>query len=472
MSVPVPDRSIAETTAAIGAGDVSAVALTEQYLERIAAHDRSLNVYRTVTADLALEQATAVDAAVGHGEPLGPLAGIPVALKDNIAVAGVRLTAGTHYRRDVLAAEDAPAYAALRAAGAVLLGKLNMSEWAIGGTNQNIHYGDVHNPWDPARVSGGSSGGSGAAIGADLALATLGTDTGGSIRLPASLNGCCGLRGTGGLVSNRGSIPVAWTFDAIGPLARRAEDVAAVLQVIAGHDHEDPISSGVPVGDYVGALERDISGMRIGLLSGYYLDALDDDFRIQLLAAAEQFAALGATVEEVALPDHEAAIEWTAELLLAEAAAFHHERLRDTPGMFASDVLTRLRRGESITGPNYGRGRQWQRTWQRQVLDALSGSDLLMCAGASRPAPLAAESDPLQMTGVLARFTSMWVLSRTPVMAVPCGFVDELPVAMQLVARPFDEASILRAAHAYQGVTRWHLRRPDPARWSTAGVTA
>ena len=216
----------------------------------------------------------------------------------------------------------------------MLLGKLSMSEWAIGATNQNIHYGDVHNPWDTTRVSGGSSGGSGAAIGADLAAATLGTDTGGSVRIPAALNGCCGLRPTAGRVSNRGSIPVAWTFDTIGPLARRAEDVAVMLHVIAGYDHDDPVTVDVPVGDYAGGLGLGVRGLRVGVLRGWQ-DGLDADLRARLEAAAAQLEGLGAELVEAELTGLDEAIEWTAELLLAEAAWVHRERLRDCPEIFA-----------------------------------------------------------------------------------------------------------------------------------------
>jgi aspartyl-tRNA(Asn)/glutamyl-tRNA(Gln) amidotransferase subunit A len=463
---PPPDRSIAETTAAIAAGEVSAVELARAYLDRIDASDPALNVYRTVTRELALEQAAAVDDAARAGRPLGPLAGVPVALKDNIAVRGVEMTAGSRHRAGVVAEEDAPVYTRLRDAGAVLLGKLSMSEWAIGATNQNIHYGDVHNPWDPSRVSGGSSGGSGAAIGADLAAATLGTDTGGSVRIPAALNGCCGLRPTAGRVSNRGSIPVAWTFDTIGPLARRAEDVAAMLQVTAGFDHDDPVTADVPVGDYVGALGVGVRGLRVGVL-GDWQDALDADFRARLAAAATQLEDLGAELVDVELSGLDEAIEWTAELLLAEAAWVHRERLRNCPEIFADDVLRRLHRGESISGAHYGRGREWQRAWRRRVLDALSGCDVLLLASATRHAPTAAESEPLAMTGVLARYTGVWVLSRTPALSVPIGFVQDMPVGMQLVGRPFEEGVLLRTAAAYQSATDWHLRRPDSARWAS-----
>jgi aspartyl-tRNA(Asn)/glutamyl-tRNA(Gln) amidotransferase subunit A len=461
---PPPDRSIAETTALIGAGKLSAVELARTYLDRIDAFDPALNVYRTVTRELALEQAGAVDEAARAGRPLGPLAGVPVALKDNIAVSGFEMTAGTRHRAGVVADEDAPVYERLRDAGAVLLGKLSMSEWAIGATNQNIHYGDVHNPWDPTRVSGGSSGGSGAAIGADLAAATLGTDTGGSVRIPAALNGCCGLRPTAGRVSNRGSIPVAWTFDTIGPLARRAEDVAAVLHVIAGYDHEDPVTVDTPVGDYAGGLRVGVRGMRVGVLRAWQ-DELDADLRARLEAAASQLESLGAELVEAELTGIDEAIEWTAELLLAEAASVHRERLRDCPEIFADDVLRRLRRGESISGAHYGRGREWQRAFRRRVLDALAGCDLLLVPSAARHAPTAAESEPLAMTGVLARYTGVWVLSRTPALSVPIGFVEDMPVAMQLVGHPFEEGLLLRAAAAYQSATDWHLRRPVGASW-------
>jgi aspartyl-tRNA(Asn)/glutamyl-tRNA(Gln) amidotransferase subunit A len=330
----------------------------------------------------------------------------------------------------------------------------------------------VHNPWDTARVSGGSSGGSGAAIGADLAHVTLGTDTGGSIRIPAALNGCCGLRPTAGRVSNRGSVPVAWTFDTIGPLARRAQDAAAALSVIAGLDPADPVTSDRPVADYAALAAGSVEGLRVGVLTGTWRAGIDDGFGARLDAAAGTLEELGATLAEVELDDHEEAIEWTAELLLAEAAWVHRERLRDCPEIFAGDVLTRLRRGEAITGPHYGRGRQWQRAWRRKVLGALSGSDVLLLPAAARHAPTAAESEPLAMTGVLARFTGAWVLARTPVLTVPVGFVEGMPVAMQLVGRHWEEGTLFRVAAAYQSVTDWHLRRPDPAAWRGRAAVA
>ncbi|MBV9007082.1 MAG: Asp-tRNA(Asn)/Glu-tRNA(Gln) amidotransferase GatCAB subunit A, partial [Solirubrobacterales bacterium] len=240
--------SVVDLVRQVRAGEQSALELTEVYLERIGSAEPQLNAFRTVTADAARRRAHEIDEQVRAGGEPGPLAGVPVALKDNIAVAGVPLTAGTGFLADNMAGSDAWVTRALLDAGAVLLGKLHMAEWAIGGTTHNVHFGPGHNPWDRGRVPGGSSGGSAAAVAADLAPVTLGSDSGGSIRIPAALCGVVGLRPTLGRVSTRGSLAVSWSFDAIGPLARRAEDVAAVLGVIAGYDREDPVCVEVPVG--------------------------------------------------------------------------------------------------------------------------------------------------------------------------------------------------------------------------------
>jgi aspartyl-tRNA(Asn)/glutamyl-tRNA(Gln) amidotransferase subunit A len=443
-------------------GRLSAAELTAAYLARIERFEPELNSFRTIDADRALARAREIDDAVARGEDPGPLAGVPIALKDNIAIAGVRMSAASGFRRDVAPeTEDAPVTAALKRSGAVLLGSLHMSEWAIGGTTQNVHFGYGHNAWDRDRVPGGSSGGSGAAAAAGLALVTIGTDTGGSIRLPASLNGVVGLRPTHGRVSNRASIPVAWSFDTIGPLARRAEDVALVLGAIAGYDAGDPASVDVPMDDYVAALGRGVDGLRVGVLGGSFRAApLTDAVRVRLDEAERVLGGLGITLEEATLDGLERAIELTADLLLAEAAAFHADRLASNPDGFAKDVQTRLRRGQGVTGPAYGAGRQEQREWRRKVVELLDEHDVLLSPACPIPAPLAAESDPLPMTAVLAHFTGVWVLAGVPALVVPIGFVDGMPVAMQLIGRHFDEGRLLALAHAYQQVTDCHLQRP------------
>lgn len=454
---------VREAAGLIAAGEISSVALVEAYLERIERHDAALNVYRTVMGEAARQAAREAERVVLAGEPHGPLHGVPVALKDNIEVEGVRMTAGTSVLRDHVASRDAPVVTRLREAGAIILGKLHMAEWAIGATTQNIHFGDCHNPWDPARTAGGSSGGSGAALAADLAPATLGTDTGGSVRIPAAVNGVSGLRASFGRVPNTGTIPVAWTFDAVGPMARRAEDVARLLEVIGGHDPDDPASADVPNGGYEAALELGAEGLRIGLLTGDYRDTLPKAAAIPLDVAAGVLVGMGADVEPVEVRGLDEAIEWTAELLLAEAACFHRERLDSSPEVFAPDVLKRLRRGDAISGPHYGRGRQAQRAWRRSILLAMEPYDLLLAPAVPEIAPLLAESEPLETTGRLARYMSTAVLARLPALVVPIAFAGgrkPMPLAMQLIGRPYDEATILRAAHAYQQISDFHERRP------------
>ena len=264
------------------------------------------------------------------------------------------MTAGSTFLRDNIAVADAEVVTRLRRAGAIILGKLNMHEWAIGGTTRNPHYGPCRNPWDSSRIPGGSSGGSGAAIAADMALVTLGTDTGGSVRIPAALNGICGLRPTVGRVSNRGVVPVSWSFDTVGPMARRAEDVAYLLQVLAGYDPEDLTSIDQPVEDYLATLRQGVKGLRIGLLGGHFQTEPQPAIVQLITQAAQVYEELGAHVEEFALSDAEITIERTSEMLLAEAASYHHARLAERPEGFGPDVLTRLQIGAGVTGSQYG----------------------------------------------------------------------------------------------------------------------
>ena len=440
---------------------LSPVELVQSYLDRIESINPSLNVYLTVMADEALATAKAAEQAVTAGDALGPLHGIPIALKDNCEVAGVRMTGGNKFLRDHIAATDAEVVSRLRQAGAIILGKLNMHEWAIGGTTRNPHYGPCRNPWDPTRIPGGSSGGSGAAVAADMALATLGTDTGGSVRIPAALNGVCGLRPTMGRVSNRGVIPVSWSFDTVGPLARRAEDIAHMLQVLAGYDPQDLTSADQPVGNYLAGLNEGVRGLRIGLLGGHFQKEPQPAVVTLINQAAQVYENLGAQVEEIELTDAAATVERTSEMLLAEAAAFHQARLTERSEDFGPDVLTRLRIGAQVSGSQYGRNRQEQRRWQRQLQQTFERYDILLAPTCGIPAPIIEESEGVETTRLLARFTYPLSLAQVPVLSVPCGFTeDQLPVGMQLMAPAWAEARILRAAHAYQQATDWHMQQP------------
>jgi aspartyl-tRNA(Asn)/glutamyl-tRNA(Gln) amidotransferase subunit A len=291
--------------------------------------------------------------------------------------------------------------------------------------------------------------------------AALGTDTGGSIRIPACLNGVSGLRATVGRVSNAGTIPVAWSFDAVGPIARTARDVARVLGVIAGFDSRDPVSADEPTPDYEGELARGVDGVRVVRVRGYFSERASPELEAAIDAAAGMLTGAGATVEEVEFPGVEETVDWAAQLLLAEAAAYHAERLRDDPDGFQPDVLLRLQQGAAVSGPRYAEGRQQQRLWRRRMLEVLGEDDVLLTPACPVEAPRIADSDPVRTTAELAACLTPFVLVQLPALTVPCGFGPEgMPLGMQLVGRPFAEATLLRVAHAYQDATDWHRRHP------------
>lgn len=452
---------ITEAVRMIRARQLSPMELVRAYLGQIEKLNPSVNAYLTVTAEEALAAATAAEQAVMHGEAVGSLPGIPVALKDNCDVAGVRMTAGTKFLRDNVAAADSEAVARLRRAGAIFLGKLNMHEWAIGATTRNPFFGPCRNPWDRQRIPGGSSGGSGAALAADMTLAAIGTDTGGSVRIPAALNGISGIRPTVGRVSNRGVVPVSWTFDTVGPMARRAEDIAHLLQVVAGYDPEEPTSIDVPVPDYLSEIHQEVKGLRIAVLGGHFRTEPEPAVTEAVQHAAQVYAELGAHLEEVELPGAEEAIDRMSELILTEAAAYHQARREERPEDFGQDVMTRLKRGAAVTGVQYALAREAQRRWQRQLEQVFVSYDLLLAPTCGIPAPLIEESEGVETTRLLTRFTYPLNLALVPVLSLPCGFnAGGLPISLQVAARHWQETLVLRAAWAYQQATDWHLRRP------------
>jgi aspartyl-tRNA(Asn)/glutamyl-tRNA(Gln) amidotransferase subunit A len=435
--------------------------LLRAYLERIEKLNPALNVYLTVLSEDALAAASAAEQAVMRGETLAPLHGVPIALKDNCDVAGVRMTAGAKFLRDNVSTTDSAVATRLQQAGAILLGKLHMHEWAIGATTRNPHFGPCRNPWDRERIPGGSSGGSGAALAADMTLGAIGTDTGGSVRIPAALNGVSGIRPTVGRVSIRGVVPVSWTFDTVGPMARRAEDVAHLLHIVAGYDSEEPTSVDAPTPDYFADLHSGVKGLRVGLLGGHFQTEPEPAVASAVRQAARVFADLGSHVEEVVLHGAEDVIDRMSELILTDAAAFHRTRMEEHPEDFGQDVLIRLQRGAAVTGVQYALARQEQRRWQRYVEQVLTRYDLLLGPTCGMGAPLIEESEGVETTRRLTRFSYPLNLALVPALSIPCGFTDQgLPVSLQIVARHWQEALVLRAAWAYQQATDWHLQRP------------
>ncbi|MGE0823563.1 MAG: amidase [Candidatus Binatia bacterium] len=464
---------ISEALDLIRTRHLSPVELTQAYLQRITSLNSALNAYLTIMAEEALAMATAAEQKGMAGEALGPLHGIPVALKDNCDLAGVRMTAGTKFLKNNIATTDSEVAARLRQAGAIFLGKLHMHEWAIGATTRNPHFGPARNPWNPGCIPGGSSGGSGAALAADMALATIGTDTGGSVRVPAALNGISGIRPTVGRVSIRGVVPVSWTFDTIGPMARRAEDVAHLLQVTAGYDPLEPTSVDVPVPNYFADLRSGVKGLRVALLGGHFQSEPLPTVTAAVQQTAHVLEDQGASVEELELPGAETTIDRMSELILTDAAAYHQARRAERPQDFGPDVLARLNRGAAVTGVQYALARQAQREWQRQIEQVFARYDILLAPTCGIGAPLIEESDGVETTRLLTRFTYPLNLAGIPVISIPCGFTeDHLPISLQIAARHWQEALVLRVAWAYQQATDWHLQRPALTHLTSFGQQA
>ncbi|HJW89790.1 MAG TPA: amidase [Anaerolineales bacterium] len=442
--------------------EVSAVELTQAHLERIPALDGRLNCFITLTPEAALQRARQADVELRQGEDRGPLHGLPLALKDLYETAGVRTTAGSKFFADHVPEQDSFAGGRLNAAGAVILGKLNMHEIALGVTNNNPHFGPCRNPWDLKRSPGGSSGGCGAALAAGLCLGALGSDTGGSIRIPASLCGVVGLKPTFGRVSGRGLVPLSWNLDHPGPMARRVRDVAILLQTIAAYDPEDPYSQNVPVPDYLVDLKAGVRGWRIALASDAHFTRADPEVLAAVRTAADTLAGLGARVEAVEVEGGWEAASANGLMATSDAAAFHLERLEAHPEDFGADVRQRLQTGAAYTSSEYVQARRTQSLARRQFQRFFERYDLLLTPATPVTAPPIEGPDAVEAARTLTRFSATFNLTGLPALALPCGFSSGgLPIGLQIVAPPWAEAALLRAAFAYEQATAWQLRQPE-----------
>ena len=466
-------KSIGDLARAIAAKEISPVEVAQAHLDRIAALDPKLKAFITVTADSALAAAKAAEAAVMSGERLGALHGVPLALKDLYCTRGVRTTGGSRILADWVPAEDATVVTRLARAGAVSLGKLNMHEFAFGPEGLNQHYGTAWNPWDANthRICGGSSSGSGSAVAAGLCAGTLGSDTGGSIRIPAALCGLSGIKPTYGRVSRAGVLPLAWSMDHVGPMCRSASDCALMLNAIAGYDAQDPSSSVLPAPDFTAALTGDVKGLRIGVLRTFFLEATGVALRQAVEEALKVLEGLGSTAHDVNLATAKHAAGASSAVSGAEAYAYHEAWLRERPQEYGDDVRERLRVGAFVSAAEYLKGQRARAKIRDEVNRALEGADVLVCATTPLVASavgqneIAVGQDKVPVRSSLIRFTRVFNLSGHPAASIPCGFTaGGLPVGLQIVGRPFDEATVLRVADAYQRATDWHRRRPpiDP----------
>ena len=463
----IPFLSATELSGLIQSREVSPVEATQAYLERIEAVDGQLNSYITVCGDEALAEARRAEEDISAGRYAGPMHGIPVAVKDQFNTQGILTTNGSTIHDNFIPDEDATVIANLKQAGAVLLGKLNMSEYASGDAFHHP-YGRPRNPWDLSRNPGTSSSGSGAATAAFLCSTSLGEDTGGSIRGPASFCGLVGIRPSWGRVSRYGVFGASWSMDTVGPISRTTQDCAMTLAAIAGHDPKDPRTWDVPVPDYVGALTGDISGLRVGVVQErVHADVVEPDVREAVVNAIAVLGELGATLVDVEIPlmPHSAAI--SSCIISADAASLNRRDLEEHLEQFDHNNQVRLLMGAVLPAQAHQTALKLREMLRRQILEALEGVDVLVMPTSSIPAPLIPEkagigSKQEVIDGYRGRrsYTSPFNLANTPALSINCGFTSEgLPVGLQIAGRPFDETRLFQTAYAYEQATEWNNRR-------------
>ncbi|MBE0576735.1 MAG: Asp-tRNA(Asn)/Glu-tRNA(Gln) amidotransferase subunit GatA [Desulfuromonadales bacterium] len=480
------DLTLAELRARLDNRELSAVEVTNAYLSRIAATNPAVNAFITVCSDTAIAEAQAADQALAIGE-VTPLTGLPIAVKDIFNTAGLRTTCASRILGNYISPYDATVISRIKEQKAVIIGKLNMDEFAMGSSNENSAFGAVHNPWNLKHVPGGSSGGSAACVAARQAVAALGTDTGGSIRQPASHCSVVGMKPTYGRVSRYGVVAYASSLDQVGPITRNVRDCALLLQAIAGHDPADSTSVNTPVPDYQAGLTGDLKGLRIGLPQEYFIEGLDNDVRKAVEQATATYRDLGAEVVEVSLPHTAYAVACYYLIATAEASsnlarydgvryglrADNAENLIDMymqsrAAGFGAEVKRRIMLGTYALSSGYYDAyylkAQKVRTLIRQdFLDAFEKVDTLLTPVAPTPAFALGEklNDPLQMY-LSDIYTIPANLAGTCAISLPCGFsANNLPIGLQLIGKPFDEMTLLRTAHAFEQATEWHKRKPD-----------
>ena len=460
--------SATELSARMKAGELSPLEVTEAYLERISAVDSKVNSYVTLCADEALEAARQSGSEIAAGRHRGPMHGVPIAIKDQIHTEGILTTDGSRVRSGFIPQEDATVVTRLKDAGAVLLGKLNMSEFALGEPVSSLT-GPARNPWDLERTPGGSSTGSGAATAAFLCATSLGEDTGGSIRNPAANCGLAGLRPSWGRVSRYGVDGACWSIDTVGPISRTVSDCAMTLGAIAGHDPRDPYSSPAPVPDYLGGLDGDVKGLRVGLVREF-LDTPDlgvgQATRDAVLSAAEVLRGQGADVMDVSLPMAVFSGPVTRTISHVERVSIHPDWLRERGEEHHYVTRVGFTTANLLPGHVYLKALRLREMIRREVLGAFDRVDVLVHPIASAPAgrlvehPTVTSKEQAYAALVEGSFRGPYSLSGAPAICVPCGFQDGLPLSLQIAGRPFDEPTVLRAAHAYEQATEWHRRRP------------
>jgi len=445
--------------------------IVEAVLARIEALEPTLNAFVSLTADAARTAARTVEEKLARGEDPGPLAGVPVAIKDLYETAGVRTTAGSRVFADYVPTRDATAVRRLREAGAISVGKTTTHEFAFGPTTDSPYLGPTRNPWHTDHVPAGSSGGSGAAVAAGIVPLALGTDTGGSIRMPAAACGIVGLKPSYGRVSKFGVLPLSWSLDHAGPLARSVADAALALNVLAGPDPMDPTAASAPLDDYMAAVRRaqdGLRGLRLGVPTGWLEHGVDPEVRAAFDRALDTFRDLGAAVEEVVLPPADVMTFVNRIITLGEAGAYHADLLARYGDDYAPDVRARLELAQFILARDYLTGQRLRTELSQAMAAVMTEFDALLTPTMPIPAPRIGQnrwtypdgsSEPVQEA--MIRYTAPFSVSGQPALSVPCGFTTAgLPIGLQIVGRPFEEATILRIGAAFEAIAGFRDRRP------------
>jgi aspartyl-tRNA(Asn)/glutamyl-tRNA(Gln) amidotransferase subunit A len=441
-------------------GAVSPVDLTQACLKRINSDNSALNAFITVTGEQALAAAREMEAEQLRGIWRGPLHGIPIALKDNIDTAGIRTTAASELFKDRVPSEDAEVVRRLTNAGAILLGKTNLHEFAYGGSSSVSYFGPVHNPWALDRIPGGSSGGSAAATAAGLCYGSLGTDTAGSIRIPACYCGIVGFKPSYGRVSNRGVIPLSWTLDHVGPLCRTVEDAALMLRVIAGYDELDPTTVDAPVPDYSRTFKMQASKLRLGIPRTPFFDSLDPEIAKAVDTAIEVLRKRATAIGEITLPSANLPVdEIYAKVRGVEAYTYHSHWIAESPERYQATTRQRIQNSADVKSETYVQARRQLDLLRREIKTVFAKVDLLITP--TLPAPPVTIAQGADPTAVSIRNTLPFDVLGLPTISVPCGFTSSgLPIGLQISGAPFAESTALMLANAYEQATEWHTRHP------------
>jgi aspartyl-tRNA(Asn)/glutamyl-tRNA(Gln) amidotransferase subunit A len=458
-SPPAQSRELSQLTLAevaelLRRKEVSPVDLTRACLARIEKHNPALSAYITVRADEALAEARMVESDLQRGTPRGPLHGIPIALKDNIDTAGVRTTGASDLFRDRVPTDDADVARRLKQAGTILLGKLNLHEFAYGGSSTVTAYGAMHNPWKLDRVTGGSSGGPAVAVAAGLCYGSLGTDTAGSVRMPASHCGIVGLKPTYGRVSTRGVMTLSWTLDHVGPMCKSVEDVALMMNVVAGYDPLDPATADVAVPDYRRALGAATSTLRLAIPRTPFFDNLDPEVASAMTTALDVLRGMTASISDVPpLP----ASGNPARVWSPEAYAYHSKWITESPEKYQPGTRATLQRSATLNAAEYAQAVHDVQVARREILPLFTKVDLLVTPTMKTPAPPLEGGAP----GGGGNNNAVFDVFGLPTISVPCGFTTAgLPIGMQISGAPWAEPTVLALAYAYEQATSWHTRRP------------